>query len=76
MGRQVSQDEAAVLLLSGERLVVEAVVGFLITQREGLRERLQLGGDVGLQEVTALSLPSLQTAVSAGLQELPEGKTL
>ncbi|TNN77482.1 hypothetical protein EYF80_012296 [Liparis tanakae] len=42
-------------------------------QSEGLRQSVQLGSDVGLQEVLAPSLPSLQTAVGPDLQELPEG---
>lgn len=71
--RQVSQNKAAVLLLAREGFVVVAVVRLLVTQSEDLRQSVQLGSDVGLQEVLALSLPSLQTAVGPGLQELPEG---
>lgn len=72
MVRQVSQDKAAILLLAREGFVVVAIVFLLITQSEDLRQSVQLGSDVGLQEVLALSLLSLQTAVSISLQELPE----
>lgn len=72
MVRHVGQDEAAVLLLPREGFVVVAVVVLLIAQSEEVRQRLQLGGDVRLQEVVALPLLSLQAAVSAGLQELQE----
>lgn len=74
--RQVSQNEAAVLLLSRQRFVVEAAVFLFITQSEDLRERIQLGSDVGLQEVVALPFPSLQAAVSTGLQKLPEEQNI
>lgn len=71
--REVSQDKAAILLLSREGFVVEAVVFPLIAQSEGLRQGFQLCSDVWLQEVLALSPLSLQTAVSTSLQELPGG---
>lgn len=76
MVRQVSQNKAAVLLLSRERFVVEAAVFLFVTQSEDLRERIQLGSDVGLQEVIALPFPSLQAAVSTGLQKLPEEQNI
>lgn len=71
--REVSQDIAAILLLSREGFVVVAIVFPLIAQSEGLRQGLQLCSNVGLQEVLALSPLSLQTAVSTSLQELPGG---
>lgn len=68
---QVGQDEAAVLLLAREGLVVESVVPLLVAQGEGLRQGLQLGSDVRLQEVLALSPLPVQTGrVGVGLQEL------
>ena len=72
MVRQVSQDKAAILLLAWEGFVVIAIVFLLITQSEDLRQDVQLGSDVGLQEVVALSSLSLQFSVSTSLQELPE----
>lgn len=74
MVRQVRQDKAAIMLLAREGFVVVAIVFLLITQSEDLRQSVQLGCNVGLQEVLALSPLSLQTAVSTGLKELPEGR--
>lgn len=71
--RQVSQDKAAIKLMAKKRFVVVAVVFFLITQSEVLRQDIQLCSDVGLQQVLALSPLSLHTAVSTSLKELPEG---
>lgn len=72
MVRQVSQNKATILLLAREGFVEVAAVFLLITQSKDLRQCIQLGSDVGLQEVLALSPLSLQTAVSTSLQELPE----
>ncbi len=58
-----------------EGFVVVVVVFLLITQSEDLRQSVQLGSDVGLQEILTLSPLSLQTAVSTGLQELSEDNT-
>lgn len=74
MVQQVGQDEAQVLLLAREGLVVVAVVLLLVPQGEGGWQSVQLGGDVGLQEVLALSPLSLQTAACVVLQELLEGR--
>lgn len=72
MVRQVSQNKAAILLLAREGFVVVAIAFLSITQSEDLRQSVQLGSNIGLQEVLVLSLLSLQTAVSTSLQELPE----
>lgn len=74
MVQQVGQNEAQILLLAREGLVVVAVVLLLVPQGEGGGQSVQLGGDVGLQEVLALSPLSLQTAACVVLQELLEGR--
>lgn len=74
MVQQVGQNEAQILLLAREGLVVVAVVLLLVPQGEGGGQSVQLGGDVGLQEVLALSPLSLHTAACVVLQELFEGR--
>lgn len=71
---EISQDEAQVLLDAVQRLVVVAVVAFLVTQGEVGRQRRQLGGDVGRRGVQVPPAP--QGGTFAGPQELcrTEGK--
>lgn len=72
--QQVSQNEAQILLLARQGFVVVVVVFLLVTQREGGGQSVQLGSDVGLQEILALPPLSLHSAVCVILQELLEGR--
>lgn len=67
MVQQLGQNEADVLLLACQRSVIVAVVFLLVPQREEVRQRVQLGGDVRIQSVRAEF-----SALSISLQELPE----
>lgn len=69
---ELGQDEADVPPLARQRSVVVAVVLLLIAQREDGRQRVQLGGDVRIQDVRAVLSVCVRSAVSISLQELPE----
>lgn len=55
MVHELCQNEADVLLLAGESSVGVLVVFLLITQREDGRQRIQLGGNIRVQDVQVLS---------------------
>lgn len=55
MVHELSQNKADVLLLAGESSVGVLVVFHLITQREDGRQRIQLGGNIRVQDVQVLS---------------------
>ena len=66
---QGGEHEAQVLLVSRQRLVEEAVVALLVSQREGGGQGVQLGRDVGLGRVQ-LPAPAPQDRAVARLQKL------
>ena len=67
---QGGEHEAEVLLVSRQRLVEEAQVALLVTQREGGGQGGKLGGDVGLGCVQLPPAPPSQDGSVARLQQL------
>lgn len=72
VAHELGQDEADVPPLARQRSVGVAVVVLLIAQREDGRQRVQLGGDVRVQDVRAVLSVCVRSAVSISLQQLPE----
>lgn len=67
---ELGEDKAEAQLLARQGPVVVVTVVLLVAQGEGLGQRLQLGGDVGLGDVLHLSPAPVHTGVDARLQEL------